>query len=151
MPAAVLTKPPAVAALTALVLASSAGLADTPPASPELQRLDVAAGTWLYQGENLAVANQKGGKWTWREECGWSVTRAFMACSFTMNNPDKTVNSLAVSTYNFSDQSYWHYEMFDSDGSGAERAIRRQWPLDDAGAGGRYQAAVTPAVPQSRA
>jgi hypothetical protein len=116
---------PMFSALTTLVLAPLAWPADTPPSAPELQRLDVAAGTWLYHGENLAVANQKGGKWLWREECGWSASKAFMACSFTMNNPDKTVKSLAVSTYNYSDKSYWHYEMFDSDGSGADPFIAR--------------------------
>jgi hypothetical protein len=113
------------AALTMLTLASSTSSAGTPPLAPELQPLDVAVGTWVYHGEDIATADQKGGKWTWLEECGWSANRAFMACSFIMKNPDKTVKSHAVSTYNYSDKSYWHYEMFDSDGSGADPFIAR--------------------------
>jgi len=112
-------------ALATLAVASSAWCTDTRSLAPELQPLDVTAGTWLYHGEDLAVGDQKGGKWTWLEQCEWSPNKAFMACSFTMNNPGKTVKSHAVSTYNNSDKSYWHYEMFDSDGSGAEPFIAR--------------------------
>lgn len=112
-------------ALTALVLTSPAWCAEGPLVAPELRPLDAAAGTWVYHGENLAVAGQKAAKWTWLEDCKWSATKAFMACSFTMKEPGKEVKSLAVSTYNYSDKSYWHYEMFDSDGSGAEPFIAR--------------------------
>ncbi|GGA39466.1 hypothetical protein [Dyella nitratireducens] len=116
---------PMLATLITSALVSSAWCADTPTPPAELQALDITAGTWLYHGENLAVGNQKAGKWVWLEECGWSANKAFMACSFTMNNPDKVIKSHAVSTYNHSDKSYWHYEMFDSDGSGADPFIAR--------------------------
>ncbi|GLQ99138.1 hypothetical protein [Dyella mobilis] len=110
------------ASLAAMTLAVPAWSADTPlPA--ELQPLDIAAGTWLYHGENLATADQKAGQWTWVEVCGWSANHAFMACSFTMNWPGQVVKSLAINTYNFSDKSYFHYEMFDSQSHGADPFI----------------------------
>ncbi|WP_426662984.1 hypothetical protein [Rhodanobacter aciditrophus] len=115
----------ALAALAMLTFASPAWCSGARPLAPELRPLDITAGTWVYHGENLAVARQKAAKWTWLENCKWSATRAFMACSFTMSEPGKVVKSLAVSTYNYSDKSYWHYEMFDSDGSGAEPFIAR--------------------------
>ncbi|HZT02286.1 MAG TPA: hypothetical protein VFA39_08505 [Steroidobacteraceae bacterium] len=40
-----------------------------------------------------------------------------MACSFTMNGPDGLQKSLAISTYNDVDKSYWHYEAFTDDGA----------------------------------
>ena len=112
------------ATLTSLALTAPAWCAGAAPAA-ELRPLDVAAGTWLYHGENLAVGDQKAAQWTWQEECGWSSNKAFLACDFVMNNPDKVIKSHAVTTYNYSDKSYWHYEMFDSDGSGADPFIAR--------------------------
>lgn len=99
--------------------------ANLPDAASPLHALAIAVGHWQYHGETLAVAGQKAGSWVWDEDCGWSANQAFMACSFTMNDSGKIIKSHAVSTYNSSDQSYWHYEMFDSDGSGAEPFIAR--------------------------
>jgi hypothetical protein len=110
------------AALAALVLAQPTWSADAPIPS-ELRPLDIAAGTWFFHGENLPSSDQKAGKWTWLEMCGWSANHAFMACSFTMNWPDKIVKSLAITTFNYSDKSYWHYEMFDSEGNGSDPFI----------------------------
>lgn len=110
------------AALTALTPALAE---DAPTLAKELQPLDVSVGKWLYHGEDLATADQKAGKWTWSEECRWSAHRAFVACSFIMDGPDKIIKSEAVSTYNFSDKSYWHYEVFDSEISGADPFISR--------------------------
>lgn len=112
-------------ALTALAVTPIALAGSAPPLRPELEPLDIAAGTWHYHGETKAVADQKASKWTWLEECGWSTNRAFMTCSFTMDWSDGLVKSQAVSTYNYKDKSYWHYEMFDSDGSGADPFISR--------------------------
>jgi hypothetical protein len=112
----------ALAALT-MTIPALAGSAST--LRPELKPLDIASGTWLYHGETKAVDDQKASKWTWLEECGWSANQAFMTCSFTMNWSDGVVKSQAVSTYNYKDKSYWHYEMFDSDGSGADPFISR--------------------------
>ena len=73
----------------------------------------------------MATADQKASKWTWTEECGWSANRAFMVCSFTMDWSGKVVKSQAISTYNYSDKSYWHYEMFDTENGGADPFIAR--------------------------
>jgi hypothetical protein len=108
-----------------LTLASPAWSAEVALASAELRPLNIATGTWTYHGENMAAAGQKAGTWTWIEKCAPSANGAFMACSFTMNGPDQTVKSLAISTYNYSDKSYWHYEMFDSDSGGADPFIAR--------------------------
>jgi|SRR5579872_867718 len=90
---------------------------------PQLQALEIALGKWEYRGQNLPTADQKAGTWTWSQDCGWSANRAFLACSFIMRWPDKIVKSLSVSTYNLADKGYWHYEVFDSDGSGADPFI----------------------------
>jgi hypothetical protein len=102
-----------------IILASVAVVraANAQPPPRELESLSIAAGTWLYHGVNNATADQKAGTWTWLENCGWSPNRAFMACSFTMNDPDGVHKSLAVNTYNDHDRSYWHYEVFTDDGA----------------------------------
>ncbi len=115
------------AALTVLALTAAASTADAQNVPPKLQPLGIAVGTWLYKGEDLATADQKAGKWTWWEKCRWSDNQAFMACSFVMNGPEagKVVKSLAISTYNDGDKSYWHYEAFDSGGDGGRPFIAR--------------------------
>lgn len=104
------------ALLVILASVAVARAANAPSLSRELQSLSIAAGTWVYHGVNVATADQKAGNWTWLENCGWSANKAFMACSFTMNGPDGVQKSLAISTYNASDKSYWHYEVFTDDG-----------------------------------
>jgi hypothetical protein len=114
-----------IAILTVFITSTHALATDTTPLSPQLQALDIAAGKWLFHGENLPGSSQKAGKWTWNEDCGWSANRAFMTCSFVMYWPDGVVKSQVVNTYNSNDKSYWHYEMFDAEGSGAEPFISR--------------------------
>ena len=104
------------ALLITLALAEVAGAAHARTLPRQLQPLDIASGTWVYHGVNEATGYQKPGDWTWLENCAWSANRAFMACSFTMNGPDGVQKSLAISTYNDSDKSYWHYEAFTDDG-----------------------------------
>lgn len=113
------------AALIVLALTGAASAAGAPSASGTLRPLGIAVGTWLYHGENVATADQKAGKWTWLEKCRWAGNDAFMACSFVMDGPDGVVKSLAISTYNFSDRSYWHYEAFASGSDGAHPFIAR--------------------------
>lgn len=125
-----MNRPSILALLVSLALVPQVRAADT-PLKAELQPLDIAAGTWLYHGENVATAGQKAGSWDWKEVCGWSANRAFMSCSFTMHWPDKLVKSQALSTYNYQDKAYWHYEMFDSDGSGADPFIARMTVAGD--------------------
>jgi hypothetical protein len=109
--------------LIALACSIRSNAADLPPLPPELQSLDIASGKWEYNGENLATSDQKAEKWTWSQDCAWSANRAFMACGFVMRSPGKVVKSLSVSTFNYTDKHYWHYEVFDSDGSGADPFI----------------------------
>jgi len=111
--------------LSASTAAVSGVAADESILPSQLQALDITVGKWEYHGQSMATPDQKPGTWSWSEDCGWSPNRAFVACSFIMHWPDKIVKSLAVSTYNFADKSYWHYEMFDSDGSGADPFISR--------------------------
>ena len=111
----------------ALWFAAFAATAAVPNVPQKLQPLAIAAGTWLYQGADMATSDQKAGKWTWWEKCSWSDNEAFMACSFVMKGPEpgKVVKSLAISTYNGGDGSYWHYEAFDSGGDGGHPFISR--------------------------
>jgi hypothetical protein len=113
------------AALTALAFASGVSTADAQNIPPKLQPLGIAVGTWVYNGEDIATADQKAGKWIWLEKCRWSDNQAFMACSFAMNEAGKVIKSLAISTYNGGDKSYWHYEAFDSGGDGGHPFIAR--------------------------
>lgn len=113
------------ASLIALAAAAAAAGPHAQSLPEELRPLSIAAGTWLYHGTNVATADQKAGSWTWLEQCGWSANKAFMACSFTMNGPDGTVKSLAISTYNADDKSYWHYETFESGSDGGSPFIGR--------------------------
>jgi hypothetical protein len=115
--------------LAPLVLSFAATTAPAAPQNvpPKLQPLNVAVGTWVYHGADMTTPDQKGGKWMWWEQCRWSDNDAFIACSFVMNGPEagKVVKSLAISTYNSGDRSYWHYEAFDSGGDGGHPFISR--------------------------
>lgn len=105
--------------LLVLLIAMLAGvpaLAIADPAlTPQLQKLDISTGQWLYHGETLDTPFGKAGKWTWNEDCGWSANRVFMTCSFTNDWAGKVIKSLVVDTWNETDKSYWHYELYDSD------------------------------------
>ena len=136
---------PILAAATVLVLTTAVSSAGAQNAFGKLHPLGIAAGTWVYHGEDMATADQKAGKWMWLEKCQWSGNEAFMACSFVMNGPDGVINSLAISTYNSSDKSYWHYEAFDSGGDGAHPFIARMsvsgdtWTYDGHAGGKTYR------------
>lgn len=93
--------------------------------SPELQRLDISAGHWVYHGETLNTPISKPGKWTWNEDCDWSANRVFMMCSFTNEWGGRIVKSLVVDTYNAKDRNYWHYELFNGGDSGAKPFISK--------------------------
>lgn len=110
-------------ALTVLASPGMASTADAQNVARKLQPLGIAVGTWLYNGQNMATPDQKASKWTWLEKCRWSDNGAFMACSFVMDGTDGVVKSLAISTYNEGDKSYWHYEAFNSGGDGGHPYI----------------------------
>jgi hypothetical protein len=98
---------------------------DGPPLSPELQKLDISAGRWVYHGETLNTPSGKAGKWTWNEDCRWSENRIFMTCSFSNIWSGKTVQSLVVDTWNEMDKSFWHYEIFNSGDAGDKPFISK--------------------------
>lgn len=135
----------AFATLMALASAGTASAVGVQNMPGKLRPLGIAVGTWVYHGEDMPTADQRAGRWTWLEKCRWSGNDAFMACSFVMNGPDGVVKSLAVSTYNFTDKSYWHYETFDSGSDGAHPFIARMtvsgdtWTYDGHAAGKRYR------------
>jgi hypothetical protein len=87
--------------------------AETSSLSPQLQPLNVGAGTWTYHGKNLQTAYTKAGNWSWNQQCGWSANHIYLVCSFTMNWPEGPDHSVSISTYNQTDKSYWHYEVLD--------------------------------------
>lgn len=96
----------------AVVVSTPALAASNLALSPELQKLDISAGRWVYHGETLNAASGKAGTWTWNEDCGWSQNREFMVCSFTNDWSGTLIKSLVVDTWNKKDQSYWHYELY---------------------------------------
>ena len=109
----------------AAMVSVSALAAGNQALSPELQKLDISAGRWVYHGKTLNTTSGKAGNWTWNEDCGWSANRVFMVCSFTNNWAGKTVKSLVVDTYNRKDKSYSHYELFNGGDSGAKPFISK--------------------------
>lgn len=107
---------PVVAAL--LAGATCARAANTQTLAPELKKLDIAAGQWVFHGKSLATPYSKAGTWTWRENCRWSTDRLYLECTFDNTWSGQSVKSLVVDTWNTHDKSYWHYEMFSAGASG---------------------------------
>lgn len=91
----------------------SAAATEMAPLSPQLQALNEGVGTWVYHGKLLQSPYAKAGNWDWNEECSWSANRIDLVCSFDMHWPDSNDHSVALSTYNTLDKSYWHYEIID--------------------------------------
>lgn len=109
-----------------VLLASGAAMAaGNQSLSPELQKLDISAGRWVYHGETVNTPISKPGKWTWNEDCVWSANRVFMVCSFSNVWSGRSVESLVVDTYNEKEKNYWHYELFNSGDAGAKPFISR--------------------------
>lgn len=108
----------------AVCASASAFAAGNRGMSPELQKLDVSAGRWVYHGQTLHARGGRAESWTWNEDCSWSQAR-FMVCSFRNDWAGMLVHSVVVDTYNGKDRSYWHYELFDGGDSGAKPFIAR--------------------------
>jgi hypothetical protein len=93
--------------------------------SPELQKLDVSVGRWVFHGKTLKTASGKPGSWTWNEVCGWSPNHLYLECTFSNVWSGRAVESLVVDTYNSADRSYWHYELYASGEHGDKPFVSR--------------------------
>ncbi|MGH9412864.1 MAG: hypothetical protein ACRD0Y_03900 [Terriglobales bacterium] len=101
-------------ALLAAVLALPLLALAQRPLPPQLQKLDVSTGHWVFHGTSHSARTGKTGSWSWDEHCRWSQNREFLECSFSNIWSGKPVRSLVVDTYNPARHSYWHYEIFTS-------------------------------------
>lgn len=114
---------------TALALAPRAASAQTGP-SPETQKLAVSLGRWVYTG----TAKSRSGKttsWTWKADCRWSGNQLFLECSFNNIWGGRPAESLVVDSYNTTDKTYWHYEMFAGGQSGANPFVSKMTVTGD--------------------
>lgn len=113
-------------AIFAAALASAPVLrAANPPLSPELQKLNVSVGRWIYHGKTLKPRAGTSGSWTWNEDCRWSSDQTYLECTFTNDWSGKVVKSLVVDTYNTKDHSFWHYELYASGVGGNHPFVSR--------------------------
>ena len=104
--------------MAGLFAGAGAQAANMQPLSPQLKKLDIATGRWVFHGKSLTTPYTKAGDWTWLENCRWSSDRAYLVCTFDNTWSGQAVRSLVVDTYNTHDKSYWHYEMFSAGASG---------------------------------
>lgn len=98
--------------ICAVVLATATMPAAAQSLSPELKKLDVSAGRWVFHGKELKTKSGKPGEFTWNEDCRWSPNRLYLECTFSNVWAGKPIESLVVDTYNTRDRSYWHYELY---------------------------------------
>lgn len=100
----------------------AAGLCAVLPAqgrSPELQKLDISTGHWVFHGTAPATARRPASTWTWDEDCRWSPNGVYLECTFSNVWAGRPAESLVVDTYNTRDKAYWHFEMFSAGSGGA--------------------------------
>ena len=109
----------------AALVNAPARAAGNKPLSPELQKLDISVGRWVYHGKTLKTPSGKPGSWTWNEDCRWSPNQIYLECTFSNNWAGKGVESLVVDTYNSKDRTYWHYELFAAGESGEHPFVSR--------------------------
>lgn len=95
------------------------------PVSPELQRLDVSAGRWVFHGKELKMKSGKPGSFTWNEDCAWSSNHLYLECTFSNVWSGKAIESLVVDTYNTADHNYWHYELYATGEKGDKPFVSR--------------------------
>lgn len=93
--------------------------------SPELQKLDISVGHWVFHGSTVNTTTGRSSSFTWDEHCAWSPNHLFLQCTFSNNWAGRQVESLVVDTYNSVDKSYWHYEMYASGQRGANPFVSR--------------------------
>ncbi|HVC02500.1 MAG TPA: hypothetical protein VND80_09895 [Steroidobacteraceae bacterium] len=108
----------------AAACAAPANTIGTAP-TPQLQRLDVSAGRWVFHGKLAPTKSAKPGAFTWNENCRWSPNHLYLECTFSNLWSGKAVESLVVDTYNSADHGYWHYELFATGEPGRKPFISR--------------------------
>lgn len=104
----------------AILFAASPSTAGGPQLSPELQKLNLSLGRWVFHGTTLKTKSGKPGSWTWNEDCRWSPNHLYLECTFSNVWSGKPVESLVVDTYNTADHAYWHYEFYASGEKGGK-------------------------------
>lgn len=110
-----------------MCLALAAALLAQSPAtpSPELQKLEVSLGRWVFHGTAKNARTGKVTEWTWNEDCGWSPNHLFLQCAFDNVWAGRPVRSLVVDTYNSTDHAYWHFEMYAAGETGAHPFVSK--------------------------
>jgi hypothetical protein len=93
--------------------------------SPELRKLNVSVGHWVFHGKTLKTKSGKPGSFTWNEVCSWSPNHLYLECTFSNVWSGKAVESLVVDTYNTADHNYWHYELYASGEKGDKPFLSR--------------------------
>ncbi len=95
------------------------------PLSPQLQKLNISLGHWVFHGTSLNPRSGKKGTWTWDGNCRWSTNRIFLECTFDNIWAGQSVRSLVVDTWNTRDHSYWHYEVYAAGAPGDHPFVSR--------------------------
>lgn len=93
--------------------------------SPELKKLDISVGRWVFHGKELKTKSGKPASFTWNEDCRWSPNNLYLECSFSNVWAGKPIESLVVDTYNTRDRSYWHYELYATGEHGGDPFVSR--------------------------
>jgi hypothetical protein len=93
--------------------------------SPELKKLDVSVGRWVFHGKQLKTKSGKPSSFTWNEDCRWSPNNLYLECTFSNVWAGKPIESLVVDTYNTRDRSYWHYELYATGEPGNDPFVSR--------------------------
>jgi hypothetical protein len=112
-----------------LIFGSALAIATTPAAaqlpSPQLEKLGVSVGRWVFHGTELKTKSGKPASFTWNEDCRWSPNHLFLECTFSNVWAGKPVESLVVDTFNTRDRSYWHYELYATGEHGGNPFVSR--------------------------
>lgn len=95
------------------------------PLSPQLRKLNISLGHWVFHGQSRNPRTGRTGSWTWNEHCRWSSNRVFLECTFDNVWSGSHVRSLVIDTYNTRDHSYWHYEVYAAGARGNHPFVSR--------------------------
>ncbi len=117
--------------LCATVLGTMPALAAGVPPPPQLQKLGVSLGHWVFHGTSAATAQHPAQPFTWDAQCDWSPNHWYLECQFSNTYVRGKVESLVVNTYNTTDKTFWHYEFFAVGQSGKTPFVTKMDVTDD--------------------